>query len=176
MYQRYGGGNMDEGWTRLMFEQFNVPFKSLMDAELKKGDLNASYDVIVLPADSIAAMTGERPQEGGGGGRGGGAGGGAGQDITPPEYRSGFGAEGVKALQGFVQKGGTLRHVRSGRRSADPAFRPATAQRRRRACRRRSSGLRARRFACASTPGIRWRTGCRKKAWRSSCPAVRRMK
>jgi hypothetical protein len=106
MYQRYGGGNMDEGWTRLMFEQFNVPFKSLMDAELKKGDLNASYDVIVLPADSIAAMTGERPQEGGGGGRGGGAG--AGQDLTPPEYRSGFGAEGVKALQGFVQKGGTL--------------------------------------------------------------------
>ena len=61
MYQRYSGGNMDEGWTRLMFEQFNVPFKSLMDAELKKGDLNASFDVIVLPADSIAAMTGERP-------------------------------------------------------------------------------------------------------------------
>ena len=51
-------------------------------------------------------MTGERPQEGAGGGRGGGAGGV--QDITPPEYRSGFGAEGVKALQGFVQKGGTL--------------------------------------------------------------------
>ena len=90
----------------LMFEQFNVPFKSLMDAELKKGDLNASYDVIVLPADSIAAMTGERPQEGAGGGRGGGAG--AGQDITPPEYRSGFGADGVKALQGFVREGGTL--------------------------------------------------------------------
>ena len=60
MYQRYGGGNMDEGWTRLMFEQFNVPFKSLMDAEIKKGDLNANYDVIVLPADSVAAMTGER--------------------------------------------------------------------------------------------------------------------
>ena len=32
----------------------------------------------------------------------------AGQDNTPPEYRSGFGADGVKALQGFVQKGGTL--------------------------------------------------------------------
>ena len=37
MYQRYGGGNMDEGWTRLMFEQFNVPFKSLMDAETEEG-------------------------------------------------------------------------------------------------------------------------------------------
>ena len=29
-------------------------------------------------------------------------------DSTPPEYRSGFGAEGVKALQAFVEKGGTL--------------------------------------------------------------------
>jgi hypothetical protein len=106
---------MDEGWTRLMFEQFNVPFKSIMDPEIKRGELNASYDVIVLPADSIAAMTGERPQSGGaggpgGGGAGAGAGGGVGgvPDNTPPEYRSGFGADGVKALQGFVQKGGTL--------------------------------------------------------------------
>ena len=107
MYQRYGGGNMDEGWTRLMFEQFNVPFKSLMDAEIKKGDLNAAYDVIVLPADSVTAMTGEA-SPGAGGGRGGGGGAGGGQDTTPPEYRSGFGADGVKALQAFVQKGGTL--------------------------------------------------------------------
>ena len=28
--------------------------------------------------------------------------------VTPPAYRSGFGAEGVKMLQAFVQKGGTL--------------------------------------------------------------------
>ena len=106
MYQRYGGGNMDEGWTRLMFEQFNVPFTSIMDAEIKKGDLSARCDVIVLPADSVPAMTGERPQGGGPGRRrrrwrrcGGG------QDNTPPEYRSGFGAEGVKALQAFVAEG-----------------------------------------------------------------------
>ena len=104
MYQRYGGGNMDEGWTRLMFEQFNVPFTLLMDAEIRKGDLNARFDVVVLPADSVAAMTGEAA----GGGRGGGGGASGGQDSTPPEYRSGFGADGVKALQGFVQNGGTL--------------------------------------------------------------------
>jgi hypothetical protein len=103
MYQRYGGGNMDEGWTRLMFEQFNVPFTSIKDAELTKGKLEARYDVIVLPADSVAAMTGERPAGGGGrGGRGGGPG------NTPPEYRSGFGAQGVEALESFVQNGGTL--------------------------------------------------------------------
>ena len=42
-----------------MFEQFNIPVKSLMDAEIRKGDLNASYDAIILPADSVTAMTGE---------------------------------------------------------------------------------------------------------------------
>ena len=106
MYQRHGGGNMDEGWTRLLFEQFNVTSKPLMDAELKGGGLEAKYDVIVLPADSVAAMTGE-PPTGGGGGRGGGGFGG-GPDNTPPEFKSGFGADGVKALQTFVQKGGML--------------------------------------------------------------------
>jgi len=108
MYQRYGGGNMDEGWTRLMFEQFNVPFKSIMDTELKAGGLEANYDTIILPADSVAAMTGERPPAGAGGGPGGGGGFGGGPDNTPAEFRSGFGAEGVKALQAFVEKGGTL--------------------------------------------------------------------
>ena len=109
MYQRYGGGNMDEGWTRLMFEQFNVPFKTLQDAEIKAGGLEAKYDVIVLPADSVAGMTGERSGgPGGEEGRGGGGGRGGGPDNTPPEYRSGLGPEGVKALQAFVQKGGTL--------------------------------------------------------------------
>ena len=111
VFQRYRGGNMDEGWTRLMFEQFDVPFTSIMDAEIRAGGLDARYDVIVLPADSLAAMTGERPAAGdeggrGGGGRGGGRGGNP--DDIPPEYRSGFGAEGVKALEAFVQKGGTL--------------------------------------------------------------------
>ena len=104
MLQHYGGGNMDEGWTRLLFEQFSVPYKSVMDAEIKAGGLEARYDVIVLPADSISGMTGERPAAGAGGG----GGFGGGPDNTPSEFKSGFGAEGVKALQAFVQKGGTL--------------------------------------------------------------------
>ncbi len=108
MYQRYRGGNMDEGWTRLMFEHFDVPYVSIMDAAIKGAALESKYDVIVLPNDSIEAMTGESP---GGGGRGqGGPGGGQKPpvDTTPPPYRSGFGAEGVKALQAFVEAGGTL--------------------------------------------------------------------
>lgn len=103
MYQRYGGGNMDEGWTRLMFEQFNVPFKSIMDADIKAGSLSANFDVIVLPSDSVQAMTGDRAAGAAATGRGRG-----GPSLTPPAYRSGMGADGVSALQAFVQKGGTL--------------------------------------------------------------------
>jgi hypothetical protein len=102
MYQRYYGGNMDEGWTRWLIEQWGFPYKSLLDAEIKAGNLLSNYDVIILPADRVEMMTGER--------RGEGAGRGAGPrpaDI-PPEYRSGFGQEGVAALRTFVEKGGTL--------------------------------------------------------------------
>ena len=99
MYQRYMGGNMDEGWTRFVLEQFSFPYTSVMDDEIKKGNLNAKYDVIILPDDSTAMITGERQ--------------GASEyrrprTSYPPEYRSGIGEEGVKELKTFVEKGGTL--------------------------------------------------------------------
>jgi hypothetical protein len=112
MYQRFGGGNMDEGWTRLTLEQFQFPYTSVFDPEIKKGGLNAKYDVLIFPNDSTAAITGEQPAAaaaGGRGGRGGAGGGGGGRGgNTPPEYRTGIAAEGVNAVREFVQKGGTL--------------------------------------------------------------------
>ena len=91
MYQRYRGGNMDEGWTRLLLERFKFPYTTLHDAEIKDDDLADEFDVIILPADSKDAMIGEGDQDG-----------------TPPEWRSGFGQEGVDALKRFVVGGGTL--------------------------------------------------------------------
>jgi hypothetical protein len=88
---------MDEGWTRLVFEQFDFPYTSLKDAEIKAGNLNAAYDVIVFPHDSYGTITGL--PEPGGGGRGG---------NTPPDYRSGIGADGVQAIRAFVEAGGTV--------------------------------------------------------------------
>jgi len=101
MYQRYGGGNMDEGWTRWLLEQFGFPYTTLMDAEIKKGSLNGKYDVIILPDDTTAMITGERAGVSGGERSGP-------MEYTPPEYRSGIGNEGVAALKAFVEKGGTL--------------------------------------------------------------------
>jgi len=107
MYQRYGGGNMEEGWTRLVFEQFDFPYTSVMDAEIQAGNLRADYDVLVFPHDSWAAITGLPAPDGGG--RGGGRGGRGGRGgNTPPDYRSGIGAEGVEAVREFVEAGGTV--------------------------------------------------------------------
>ena len=106
LYQRYGGGNVDEGWTRWLLEHFNFDSTSLFDPELKKGDLNAKFDVILFPDDTTATLTGEAPPAGAA--RGGGGGEGGGRESTPPEYRTGFGEQGVTALKDFVQKGGTI--------------------------------------------------------------------
>jgi hypothetical protein len=102
MFQRYYGGNMDEGWTRWLLEDFEFPYETIMSDRMKEGDLGDDYDVIILPDDNMAMMTGEFPQGGGGGFRG------ADPSTVPPEYRSGFGSEGVAALEAFVKEGGTL--------------------------------------------------------------------
>jgi hypothetical protein len=123
MYQRFGGGNSDEGWTRLVLEQFNFPYTSIFDPEIKAGNLIDKYDVLVIPNDSTATITGETAAAAGSaagrGGRGGaaggaapaaaGRGGGGGRGgNTPPEYRTGIAVEGVGAIRDFVEKGGTL--------------------------------------------------------------------
>jgi hypothetical protein len=58
MYQRYNGGNADEGWTRLLLEQFDTPYHSIFDPELKAGNLNAKFDVLILPSDNPNTLTG----------------------------------------------------------------------------------------------------------------------
>jgi hypothetical protein len=97
MYQRYYGGNMDEGWTRFLLEMFAFPYTSLMDAEIKKGNLKARYDTIILPQDSPEIIMGEIPPR-------------YRRFISavPPDYRSGIGNDGVNALKEFVKNGGTL--------------------------------------------------------------------
>jgi hypothetical protein len=97
LFQRFGGGNSDEGWTRLLLEQFAFPYATVMDSEVKRGGLGARLDVLILPHDSTGAITGEKPESYDGP-----------PDVYPPEYRSGIGNEGVAALKAFVEKGGTL--------------------------------------------------------------------
>lgn len=92
LFQRYYGGNMDEGWTRWLLEDFDFPYTTIRDDEILRGDLHERWDVIVLPNDSRDMMVDGRDDP----------------SAAPPEYRSGFGEAGVQALNDFVENGGML--------------------------------------------------------------------
>jgi hypothetical protein len=107
-------GNADEGWTRYVFDDMGVPYKTLHNADIKgtkekKADLRADYDVIVFADENANTIKGTRP------GATPGAGGAESPmarmprpGSVPPEYEGGIGQEGVDALKAFVEKGGIL--------------------------------------------------------------------
>jgi hypothetical protein len=110
-------GNMDEGWTRYVFDDMGIPFKTLHNADIKgtkdkKPDLRSEFDVIVFADESATVIKGTRPGASPGGGPGG-----AESPMArmfrrmsnvPPEYEGGIGQEGVDNLKTFVEKGGIL--------------------------------------------------------------------
>src|SRR6185436_9677025 len=48
MYSPWTGGNMDEGWTRWVLEQYEFNLTTLHNAEMRTGRLREKFDVIVL--------------------------------------------------------------------------------------------------------------------------------
>jgi hypothetical protein len=87
---------IDEGWTRFLLDQYGFKYKSLENKEVRAGNLNNSFDVIILPDSSREVIV--EGKEGRFGSF----------EEFPPEYAGGIGKEGVKALRDFVDKGGTL--------------------------------------------------------------------
>jgi hypothetical protein len=106
-------GNMDEGWTRYVFDDMAIPFKSLHNADIKgtkdaKPDLRADFDVIVFADENANTIKGTRPGTAPGGGAESPMARQFRQSPVPPEYEGGIGQEGVDALKAFVEKGGRL--------------------------------------------------------------------
>jgi hypothetical protein len=83
--------SMDEGWTRWLYETYELDYTSLYNADVRAGDLASRYDVIV-----IADMSTRSIVEG------------FAKGSVPPRYEGGIGAEGVRELEAFVRAGGTL--------------------------------------------------------------------
>ena len=81
--------NMDEGWTRFVFDTFNVPYSSVRDADVKQGSLQSKYDVVILPSQRLLMQ--ENPQS-------------TGSEETP----AGLTDASVTGLRDFVASGGTL--------------------------------------------------------------------
>lgn len=53
--------NMDEGWTRLLLENFEFEFKSLENNDFKQEKLKEKVDVIVIPGMSSELIKDGKP-------------------------------------------------------------------------------------------------------------------
>ena len=97
LYKSYVA-SMDEGWTRWVLEEHGFDVVSLMDADVRNGDLS-SLDAIILPHpdgrvyfknDLQEILTGHSP------------------GSMPEEYTGGIGLEGALALDKYARNGGTI--------------------------------------------------------------------
>jgi hypothetical protein len=86
IYQNSRAGNMDEGWTRFVFDTFNVPFQTLSEGALNEDNPRARFDAIVLPSDRT-----REPAE-----------------PEAEESSRGISDIGLRNLARFVDDGGTL--------------------------------------------------------------------
>ena len=83
--------SMDEGWTRYLLEQHEVPFTRVRDAEIRAGALDTKYDVLVIPNNRVdAIMNGHKPGK------------------MRPDYVGGITEAGLSNIRTFVEKGGSL--------------------------------------------------------------------
>ena len=100
LFRRYAGGNMDEGWTRFLFDQWEFPYARVDADEIKKGGLSANYDAVLIADDTLRAIVGASGSEA------------SGNPFSaaplPAEYTKTLGAAGVEALKEFVRAGGSL--------------------------------------------------------------------
>ncbi|MCU1258307.1 MAG: hypothetical protein JWO80_1192, partial [Bryobacterales bacterium] len=90
MYQSWTS-NMDEGWTRLVFDRYEFPYHTLHNADMQTGKLHAKYDVLILPD--------QRPKD---------IMEGLNYATIRPEYKGGIGDKGLAAIREFLGDGGTL--------------------------------------------------------------------
>ncbi len=81
--------SMDEGWTRFVLDNFQIPFTSVSDKDFRENNLN--YDAIILPADKENIIIN-----------------GLGAERYPPEFAGGITEKGVENLKKFVENGGKL--------------------------------------------------------------------
>jgi hypothetical protein len=85
------GGNMDEGWTRLLLERFEFPFEEIRRDAIQSGSFSSRFDVILFADQPPEAIINGIPAT-----------------RIPPEYAGGIGRDGLEHLRDFIRDGGTL--------------------------------------------------------------------
>ncbi len=82
-------GSMDEGWTRFVLDTFSIPFQSVTDADVRRGNL--PFDSIILPSDREDSIVK-----------------GLSTDKYAEEFAGGITEAGVENLKKYVAAGGRL--------------------------------------------------------------------
>ncbi|PYS43714.1 MAG: hypothetical protein DMF71_06475 [Acidobacteria bacterium] len=88
IYQNSTAGNMDEGWTRYVFETFNAPYQTVNETSINEANPATRFDVIVLPSEQARFS----PDS----------------EIPAGEAARGIGDKGYANLARFTEEGGTL--------------------------------------------------------------------
>ena len=85
------GGNMDEGWSKWIFEQYEFPFSEIRNNDIRTGELSKKFDVIIFsdqtPKSIMEGLSADRIQK---------------------EYAGGIGEDGLANLKTFVREGGSV--------------------------------------------------------------------
>lgn len=83
--------SMDEGWTRFVFENFQIPYTSIRESDIKMGGLSSKIDALILPSQSENEIVNGLRKE-----------------NYPEELTGGIGEQGIENLKKFVADGGKL--------------------------------------------------------------------
>jgi hypothetical protein len=88
---RPGPPSMDEGWTEWLLDTHEFRYTPITSAEVRAGNLNAKYDVILFASDATGTIVN-----------------GFSAQRVPEKYAGGIGSDGIRALDAFVRAGGTM--------------------------------------------------------------------
>ncbi len=90
--------DMDAGWTRYLFDTYQLPYTILHPDEFEKTDFIGKFDIVIFPGTSKALLMNGKP----------------GTETSPsmsnyhPDYQKGMGKKGLEKLLLFVNEGGKV--------------------------------------------------------------------
>jgi len=90
--------DMDAGWTRFLFDQYNIPFTVVRPADMAKKSFDLNFDVVIFPDEDKNVLMEGKTKEG------------ENYFIAnyPPEYMKGMGKDGFQKILKFIKAGGTI--------------------------------------------------------------------
>ncbi len=90
--------DMDAGWTRYLFDSYQLPYTVIHPDEFEKTEFTGKYDAVIFPGTSKTLLLNGKP----------------GSETAPtmsnyhPDYQKGMGKKGLEKLLLFVNDGGKI--------------------------------------------------------------------